>query len=55
MTLTKRGKRVRALAILLGFWLLWTVSTQIWWVGTGAPTADFLGWCYGDVVECMLP
>lgn len=55
MKLTKRGKRLRALAILVGLWLIYQVATQVWWVGIDAPNADFLGWCHGDVVECMLP
>lgn len=52
--ITKRGKRVRAVAILIGLWLIWQVATNVWWVGIGAPTADFLGWCFDGMTECVV-
>jgi hypothetical protein len=32
MKLTKRGKRVRAVAILLAAWAIWQISGHLWWV-----------------------
>ena len=46
MKLTKRGKRVRAIFILIGLWAIWQVSMNLWW------TED--GYCWGTMVECML-
>ena len=51
--LTKRGKRVRALAIALGVALILWVSASWWWVGIGSPKADFIGWCIGSMSECV--
>jgi hypothetical protein len=45
MKLTKRGKRVRALAILAGILAIWWISGHIWWTPTG--------YCVGDMVECF--
>ena len=37
MKLTKRGKRVRAifivLAVMVGLYLIWQVDTHLWWSG----------------------
>jgi len=52
--ITKRGKRVRAVAIVFGLWLLWQIASNVWWVGVGAPTADFLGWCFDGMTECVV-
>ena len=52
--ITKRGKRVRAVAILLGIYVLLHISANLWWVGVGAPQADFLGWCWGSMTECVV-
>ena len=46
MKLTKRGKRVRAVLILIGLWAIWQVSTSLWWTETG--------YCWGPAIECML-
>jgi hypothetical protein len=51
--ITKRGKRVRAVAILIGLVLIWQVATHLWYVGIDAPDADFLGWCWGSMTECV--
>lgn len=44
MKLTKRGKRVRAIAILIaiigGYWVL----NHIWWVGDH--------YCFGEMTKC---
>ncbi len=55
MKLTKRGKRVRAVAIVILVVGIYYVATSFWWVGVGAPTEDFLGYCFGDMVECFYP
>lgn len=52
--ITKRGKQVRAVAILIGIILIWQVASNLWWVGIGAPTADILGWCWGSMDQCVV-
>jgi hypothetical protein len=47
MKLTKRGKRVRAVLILIGLWALWKVSGHLWWVEDH--------YCWGTMVECYFP
>ncbi len=49
MKLTKRGKRVRAVFILI-----WQVASNLWWVGTDSAQAEFLGWCWGSMNECVV-
>ena len=51
--ITKRGKRVRAVAILIGLILIWQIATHLWYVGVDAPANDFLGWCWGSMNECV--
>jgi hypothetical protein len=51
--ITKRGKRVRAVAILAGLFLLWQIATNVWWVGIDSPQADFIGWCFDDMTACV--
>lgn len=46
MKLTKRGKRVRAVAILVGIIAIWWVSGHIWWTSSG--------YCVGTMGECAL-
>ncbi len=46
MKLTKRGKRVRAVFILIGLFAIWQVSMNLWWTENG--------YCWGTMVECML-
>ena len=43
--ITKRGKRVRAVAILLGLILIWWLSGHLWWMGDG--------YCTDTLLECM--
>jgi hypothetical protein len=46
MRLTKRGKRVRALAILAGVALFsWWMIQGLWWTDTG--------FCVGTMAECV--
>jgi hypothetical protein len=51
--ITKRGKQVRAVAIALGLIFIWQVATHLWWVGATAPQAEFIGWCWGSMTECV--
>jgi hypothetical protein len=44
MKLTKRGKRVRAVAILLGFVAVYYITSHIWWVEDH--------YCWGTMIEC---
>ena len=52
--ITRRGKRVRAIAILaaasFGLWAMWQVAGHLWYVGEGG---DFLGYCWGTMEECL--
>ena len=52
--ITRRGKRVRAVAILLAvsfaLWAAWQVSTHLWYVGEGG---NWLGYCWGTAQECF--
>lgn len=52
--ITRRGKRVRAVAILLSvsfaLWAAWQVSTHLWYVGEGG---NWLGYCWGTARECF--
>ncbi len=52
--LTKRGKQVRAIALLIGVILIWQVSANLWWVGIDAPSAQFFGWCWGSMSQCVV-
>jgi hypothetical protein len=52
--ITKRGKQLRAFAILIGLILIWQVSANLWWVGMDASNAEFLGWCWGSMSECVV-
>jgi hypothetical protein len=51
--ITKRGKKVRAVAIVFGVALAIQIALNLWWVGASAPSADFLGWCWGSMNECV--
>jgi hypothetical protein len=44
MKLTKRGKQVRAVAIVLAAWAIWQISGNVWWVGDH--------YCWGEMTEC---
>jgi hypothetical protein len=44
MRLTRRGKVVIGIALVLAFWGLLEVSAHLWWVGSG--------WCWGTMLEC---
>ncbi len=45
MKLTKRGKRVRAIAILIGLIAIYYIVNNIWWTGTG--------YCWGSIDKCV--
>jgi hypothetical protein len=45
MKLTKRGKRVRAIAILLGLVAIYFIVNNIWWTGTN--------YCWGSIDKCI--
>lgn len=47
MKLTKRGKRVRALVILIGVYLMYQVIINLWWTGSD--------YCWGSMLECVPP
>lgn len=46
MKLTRRGKVVATVGILLVVWAVWQVSGNLWWVGDG--------YCWGSMAECLL-
>jgi hypothetical protein len=54
LMITKRGKQVRAIAIAVGIILIWQVASNLWWVGIDSPNAEFLGWCWGSMSECVV-
>jgi hypothetical protein len=45
MKLTRRGKAVATVGILLAIWAIWQISGNLWWVGDG--------YCWGPMTECM--
>jgi len=45
MKLTKRGKRVRTIAILLGLVAIYFIVNHIWWTGTN--------YCWGNIDKCI--
>ena len=51
--ITRRGKRVRAVGILLAvsfaLWAAWQVAGHLWYVGEGG---NWLGYCWGTMAEC---
>lgn len=51
MKLTKRGKRVRAVLILLALWGLWQVSAHLFWTGTGWDWCNPAAECVGAMVQ----
>lgn len=55
MKLTKRGKRVRAVGIIIGLYAIYQITGHIWYVGPGFPTEDLLGYCFDTMIECTLP
>jgi hypothetical protein len=54
MKLNRRGRFIlRGLPVsILALWLIVEVSRSLWWVGTDAPTAELLGYCWGSMSEC---
>ena len=44
MRLTRRGRIVRAVFILIGIALLYWISGHVWYVD---------GWCIGSMSECV--
>lgn len=45
MKLTKRGKRVRAIAILIGIYAIGMIATHFWWSDHGP--------CWGSMQHCV--
>jgi hypothetical protein len=45
MKLTKRGKRVRAVAILIGIYSIAMIATHFWWSANGP--------CWGSMQHCV--
>jgi hypothetical protein len=52
--ITKRGKQVRAIGIVFLVYVLFHISVNLWWVGIDSPNAEFLGWCWGSMTECVV-
>lgn len=51
--LTRRGWFVLGVAAALAVWGLVSVSASLWWVGVDSPKAEFWGWCWGSMLECV--
>jgi hypothetical protein len=52
-SVTPRGWFVLGILATLALWLLVLVSSSLWWVGIGSVEAEFLGWCWGSMSECV--
>jgi len=50
---TPLGWFVLGVLATLALWLLVLVSSSLWWVGTDSVSAEFLGWCWGSMTECV--
>ena len=50
---TPRGCFVLGILATLALWGLVLVSSSLWWVGFSSPEAEFLGWCWGSMAECV--
>jgi len=54
MSLTKGGKQARAIAIAFLLYALFLISANLWWVGIGNANAEFIGWCWGSMSQCVV-
>ena len=50
---TPRGWFVLGVVSVLVVWGLVLVSACLWWVGIDSPRAEFFGWCWGSMSECV--
>ena len=53
-SLTPRGWLALGFVAALALYLLLQVSANLWWIGLGSPQAEFLGWCWGSMRECVI-
>jgi hypothetical protein len=51
--ITPLGWFVLGVLATLAVWLLVLVSSSLWWVGFSSAEAEFLGWCWGSMTECV--
>jgi Na+/H+-dicarboxylate symporter len=51
--ITPLGWFVLGVLATLALWLLVLVSSCLWWVGFSSAEAEFLGWCWGSMTECV--
>jgi Na+/H+-dicarboxylate symporter len=51
--ITPLGWFVLGVLATLALWLLVLVSSSLWWVGFSSAEAEFLGWCWGSMTECV--
>jgi len=52
-SVTPRGWFVLGILAAVALWLLVLVSANLWWVGFSSAEAEFLGWCWGSMTECV--
>jgi len=52
-SLTPLGWLCSAAAGTILILILWKLSGSLWWVGVGEEEAEFLGWCWGTMAECV--
>jgi hypothetical protein len=52
-SVTPLGWFVLGVFATLALWLLVLVSSSLWWVGFSSAEAEFLGWCWGSMTECV--
>jgi hypothetical protein len=51
--ITPLGWFVLGIVATLALWGLVLVSSSLWWVGISSAEAEFLGWCWGSMAECV--
>jgi hypothetical protein len=51
--LTPRDWFVLGIVATMALWLLVLVSSSLWWVGFSSAEAEFLGWCWGSMTQCV--
>ena len=50
---TPLGWFVLGVFATIALYLVVLVSSSLWWVGIGSAEAEFLGWCWGSMTECI--
>ena len=51
--ITPRGWFVLGILATVALWLLIEGAGNLWWVGIDSPKAEFVGWCWGRMTQCL--